>query len=230
MFLPQCQKKTWMLYLKGFNRPTLIFCLFLQDTEKMEMLRAAIAAQTKYTILVICSNPVYFSCNIESVCTYAFCHFSGYNRDGNRQSLTGITWNCTGAKDGEARNVQRRGLSHQYPVHSFHKSGIVINKLKLPFWKKAGSLVPYDLADSLIHSICLSHSALRFLHLLICSAATDLYFQTDTERVIILSPITSSFPCPASTTARRPARQNSSSHWRGDFWTCRICVKNTTLS
>lgn len=34
----------------------------------MEMLRAAIAAQTKYTILVICSDLVYFSCNIDSVC------------------------------------------------------------------------------------------------------------------------------------------------------------------
>lgn len=159
-----------------------------------------------------------------------FCHFSGYNGDGNRQSLTGITWNCTGAEDGEAGSVQRRSLPHQQPVRSVHKSGIVITDLKLPF-QKEGSLGSDDLADSLIHSICwMPHSALRFLHLWICSAATDPWFQMDTECVTTLSPITSSFPCPASMTARRPARQSSSSHWRGGFWTCRSCVKNTTLS
>lgn len=157
-------------------------------------------------------------------CTYTFCHVSGYNRDGNRQSLTGFAWNCTGAKDGEARNVQRRGLSHQQPVHSFHQSGIVTNEPKLPFWEEGGSLVPHDLSDSL------THSSLRFLHLSICSAATDLCFLMGTGRVITLSPITSSFPCPASTAARRPARRNSSSHWHGGFWTCRVCVKNPMLS
>lgn len=39
--------------------------MFLQDTEKMEMLRAAIAAQTKYTILVMCSELIHFSCITE---------------------------------------------------------------------------------------------------------------------------------------------------------------------
>lgn len=59
--------------------------------------------------------------------------FSGYYRDGNRQSLTWTTRNCTGAEDREARNIQRWSLSHQQSVHSLYKSGIIIPELRQCF-------------------------------------------------------------------------------------------------
>lgn len=40
------------------------FLLFVQDKEKMELLRGAIAAQTKYTVLVIHSVLIHFSVSI----------------------------------------------------------------------------------------------------------------------------------------------------------------------
>lgn len=77
--------------------------------------------------------------------------FLGHNWYGNRQSFTGITWNGTGAEDGKAGNLPRRGLSHQQPVPSFHKSGIVIphSKPKSPFWMEGGSLALYKVLYSI---------------------------------------------------------------------------------
>ena len=61
----------------------------------MEMLRGAINAQTKYTILVIYSNVLQISGKTllfkENTITCIGSSFPGYNRDGDRQSLTGTT-------------------------------------------------------------------------------------------------------------------------------------------
>lgn len=128
-------EKLCLRKIKGFNRLVLIFCFmfFFQDAEKMGLLREAVAAQTKYTILVTYFNLLYIFITTlafkGNIMTYLL-SFSGYYRDGNRQSLTRTTWNCTGVEDGEARNIQRRSLSHQQSVHSLYKSGIVITELK----------------------------------------------------------------------------------------------------
>lgn len=62
----------------------------------MEMLRGAIAAQTKYTILVIYFNLIYISTTLtllfkENTVKMYLLSFAGYYRDGNRQSLTWTT-------------------------------------------------------------------------------------------------------------------------------------------
>lgn len=116
-------------------------------------------------------------------------------------------------------------ISNQFLLSTSQVSSFL--KPKPLFWMEGGSLALYNVTAGLIYHICCgSHSSFRFLHLLICSAAMDLCFQTDTERVTTLSPITSSSPCPASMRARRPARRNLWSHWRGACWTCRICAIN----
>lgn len=105
-------------------------CLFPQDAEKMELLRGAVAAQTKFTILVIWSNQNYrdiFIRHHEDIHQRGCgCLVLGDYRDGDRQSPAGAAWGCTGAEDGEAGDIQRRRLSDQQSVYPVHKSGKVL--------------------------------------------------------------------------------------------------------